>query len=93
MKFVYPAVFHKTEKNTFHAYFPDLACCEAEAETLDDAIEKANEALFDWITLEISEEENCSLPPISDEDDLTLKEGEIVRNISVNIRFYDGWDE
>lgn len=92
MKFIYPAVFHKTESNTFHAYFPDLACCEADGETLDEAIEKANEALFDWITLEISEDE-ILLPSISDEEDLVLQEGDIVRNISVNIRFYDGWDE
>lgn len=93
MKFVYPAVFEQTEKGTIHAYFPDLACCEAEAATLDDAIEKANEALFDWINLELSEEEDCVLPAISDPEDLELKEGDIVRNISVNIRFYDGWDE
>lgn len=26
-------------------------------------------------------------------EDLDLKEGDIVRNISVNIRFYEGWDE
>lgn len=92
MKFIYPAVFHKTENNTIHAYFPDLACCEADGATLDEAIEKANDALFDWITLELSEDE-VILPPISDPDDLTLEEGDIVRNISVNIRFYDGWDE
>lgn len=92
MKFVYPAVFQKTENNTFHAYFPDLACCEADGATLDEAIEKANEALFDWITLELSEDE-ILLPSISDEEDLDISEGDIVRNISVNIRLYDGWDE
>ena len=26
-------------------------------------------------------------------DDLELEDGDIVRNISVNIRFYEGWDE
>ena len=30
---------------------------------------------------------------ISDESDLDLLEGDIVRNIQVNIRMYDGWDE
>ena len=25
--------------------------------------------------------------------DIEVKEGEIVRNISMNIRFYEGWDE
>ena len=32
-------------------------------------------------------------PPVSDLEDLELKEGEIARNIGVNVRFYDGWDE
>lgn len=92
MKFVYPAVFHKTDKNTVQAYFPDFSGCEVEGENLDEAIEKANEALFDWITQELTEDE-VLLPSISEEEDLTLKEGDIVRNISVNIRLYDGWDE
>ena len=27
------------------------------------------------------------------DEEIVLKEGDIVRNISVNIRFYEGWDE
>ena len=46
----------------------------------------------DWITLELSEEEPL-MPYVSDISDIELKEGDIVRNISVNIRFYEGWDE
>ena len=92
MKFIYPAVFRKTEKGTWHAHFPDLACCEAEGDTLDDAIDRANEAAYDWISLELSEDD-CNLPPISEESDICREEGDIVRNISVNIRFYEGWDE
>ena len=91
MKFVYPAVFRKKESGGYHAFFPDLECCYAEGPTLDDAIEKANEAANDWITLELAEE--GILPPVSEESDLLLQDGDIVRNISVNIRFYDGWDE
>lgn len=92
MKFIYPAVFHKNEDNTYEAYFPDLECCTAKGETLEDAVENANEAAMDWITLELSEDDG-ELPPVSDEEDLDLKEGDVVRNISVNIRFYEGWDE
>ena len=58
MKFIYPAVFRKTDRGTYKGFFPDLAECYGEGETLDEAIEEA-----------------------------------IVRNISVNIRFYEGWDE
>ena len=70
MKFIYPAVFRKKEDGGYDAHFPDLECCEASGETLDDAI-----------------------PHVSDLEDIELAEDEIVRNISVNIRFYEGWDE
>ncbi len=41
MKFIYPAVFHKTEEGHYKGYFPDLECCYGEGETLDEAIESA----------------------------------------------------
>ena len=36
--------FPQKEDGTYHAIFPDLACCEASGETLDDAIDNANDA-------------------------------------------------
>ena len=92
MKFIYPAVFHKTEEGHYKGYFPDLECCYGEGETLDEAIESANEAARDWITLELSEDEPM-IPYVSDIDDIEVRDGEIIRNISMNIRFYEGWDE
>jgi predicted RNase H-like HicB family nuclease len=92
MKFIYPAVFSKTDDGNYQGYFPDLECCYAKGDTLEDAVDDANEAAYNWISLELSEED-CSLPSVSDVSDMNLKEGDIVRNISVNIRFYEGWDE
>lgn len=92
MKFVYPAVFRQTENGTFRAYFPDLEHCSAEGATLNDCIENANEAAYNWIYVELTEFDS-DLPPISEPDDISLKEGESIRNISVNIRLTDGWDE
>lgn len=92
MKFTYPAVIHKTEEGTFHATFPDLACCEASGDSLDEVLENANEAAYGWLELELSEED-CDLPPVSDIRDIDLEEGDLIRNICVNIKFYDGWDE
>lgn len=91
MKFIYPAVFHKTE-NGYKAHFPDLECCYAEGDTLEDAVDNANEAAADWINLELSEED-CQLPSVTDVRDITLQEGDVIRNISVSVRFYEGWDE
>ena len=53
MKFIYPAVFRQTENGGYKAWFPDLECCEASGETLEDAIENANEAARTWITVEL----------------------------------------
>ena len=55
MKFIYPAVFRPTEDKKYNAFFPDLACCEAKGDTLDDAIENANAAAYDWIYTELME--------------------------------------
>lgn len=92
MKFTYPAIFKKTEDGRYRGYFPDLAMCEAEGDDLEDAIRDAIEAEGDWIRLEL-EEEDPVFPAISNPEDLVLEEGEFVRNIGVNIRFYEGWDE
>ena len=84
MKFTYPAVFHKTEQGTYEGYFPDLACCYAKEEAASD--------ISDDETLELTEEEP-DFPPVSDVADLGKSEGEIARNIAVNIRLFEGWDE
>ena len=92
MNFIYPAVFRKGEDGKYHAYFPDLECCEAVGDTLDDAIDNANDAARSWLSVELEEEEP-ELPCVSDMEDIPAEEGDIIRNISVNIRFYEGWDE
>jgi predicted RNase H-like HicB family nuclease len=93
MKFIYPAIIKPTESGCFQATFPDLACCEATGETLEETVDAANAAMYDWIYLELSED--GTLPPISDEHDLRqhLLEGETIRNICVNVVLTDGWDE
>ena len=92
MKFIYPAIIKKTPSGGFQAVFPDLACCEAEGDTLEETVDAANEAAYNWIELELSEE-GAHLPPVSEASDLKLLEGETVRNICVNVRLSDGWDE
>lgn len=92
MKFIYPAVFRKNESGGYDASFPDLEQCTASGDTLDDAIDNANEAAKTWITVEL-EEEDPVLPHVTDIADIEKEDGDIVRNISVNIRFYEGWDE
>jgi predicted RNase H-like HicB family nuclease len=93
MKFIYPAIIAKTPSGQFKATFPDLSCCEATADTLEETVDAANAAMYDWIYLELSED--GTLPPISDESDLRkhLQSDEVIRNICVNVVLTDGWDE
>lgn len=90
MRFIYPAIFRRTE-NGYEGFFPDLESCAVTGDTLEEAVDNANEAAANWITVEL--EDDCPLPKITDIEDLELREGDIVRNIAVTLRFTDGWDE
>ncbi len=92
MKFIYPAVFHKTEEGLYEGYFPDLEDCRVVGDSLDHAIEKANDAANDWISVEL-EDEDGELPSVTDPEDIVKGEDDIIRMICVNIRFFEGWDE
>ena len=92
MKIIYPVIIRKTEDEKYKAIFPDLECCYAEGDTIDEAMDNANAAAYDWIMLELSEDDGV-LPAVSDEDDMDLQPGDIVRNVSVSIRFTEGYDE
>ena len=91
MKFVYPALITKTE-NGYHAEFPDLTMCCADGKDLDDTLRRARDAMYDWIDLELSEEEP-ELPAVSETTDVAAADGAFVRNIMINYRFHVGWDE
>lgn len=59
--------------------FPDLACCEADGPDLEDALENASDAAYNWIWSELEEEEDCEIPAASPMDELEqeLKEGSL----------------
>lgn len=85
MTFTYPAIFtpHKDDDG-FHAVFPDLECCEADGPDLEDAIEEARDAAFNWLTLEL--EEGGDFPPQTHIEDMDLPEGSIAKKIMVRIK-------
>jgi predicted RNase H-like HicB family nuclease len=92
MKFIYPAVVRKTEDNNYYAFMPDLACCEAFGDSIDDVMDNINEAAYNWIETEL-EDDDGQLPPISDASDIDILPGDIIRNVCVTMRFHVGWDE
>ncbi len=85
MTFTYPAVFtpHKDGKG-YHAEFPDLECCEADGPDLEDAIEAAREAAYDWLCLEL--EEGGEFPSQTHMDDMELPEDALVKQIIIRIK-------
>lgn len=85
MTFTYPAVFvpHKEDAG-FHAYFPDLEGCQADGPDLEDALDAAREAAYDWLLLEL--EEGGEFPAQTHEADMELPEGGFVRKILVRIK-------
>ena len=59
--------------------------------TLDDCINDAIAECRDWIQTELLE--TLDMPPVSDYDDIPVKENEHIRTIGVIVRLYEGWDE
>lgn len=86
MTFVYPAIFtpHKEDKG-YHAHFPDLECCEVDAGDLEDAVEEARYAAYNWIMVELEDEEG-ELPHASHEEDIHLEAGQLLKRISVTVK-------
>lgn len=86
MTFTYPAVFtpHKEDKG-YHVYFPDLECCEADGPDLEDAVENARYAAYNWIASEL-EEPDYNLPGQSHALDMELEEGSFIKQIRVTVK-------
>ena len=85
MTFVYPAVFTPKEDGGYQASFPDLECCTAFGRDLEDAIDNAADAAYNWICSEL-EEDDCFLPNQTAIEDIPLGEGEVARKIMVRVK-------
>jgi predicted RNase H-like HicB family nuclease len=92
MKFYYPVIVTRKPDGTFHADFPDLACCDADGDTMDDVLGEATYAAYDWIAAELQETEP-DLPCATDPVDLDLEENQEARMILVNMRLTPGFEE
>ncbi len=92
MKFTYPAILHRQEDGRWQATLPDLEGCVATGDTLDEVVDEANAEMYRWIEAEMAEDD-AALPPVSDIFDLQVQDGDEARNICINFRFNDGWDE
>ncbi len=92
MRFIYPAIITKYDDGHYEADFPDLKLCHAEGASEMEVLREAKAAAYDWIDLELKEDEP-DLPPASDPEDLHPGSNAFVRNILVIYRMHEGWDE
>lgn len=92
MTFIYPVILTRREDGSWEGEFPDLERCRCEGKTLHDVLEDARGQAYEWIDLELQEEDPV-LPHVSEIEDLDLKEGQEARLVMVHYRFLEGWDE
>lgn len=71
MKLVYPARFYKEKEGGYSVEVPDLRGCITQADTLEEAIEMAEDAALGWILTAIEDDEE--LPVASKIEDIGLQ--------------------
>ncbi len=62
MKLVYPANFYYEENGGYSVEIPDLLGCVTQADTLEEAMEMAQDAALGWVLTAIEEEEDIPKP-------------------------------
>ena len=92
MTFIYPVILTRKEDGSWEGEFPDLEMCRCKGATLHEALEDARLQAYEWIDLELQEDDPV-MPHVSEEGDLALKEGQEVRSVMVHYRYTEGWDE
>lgn len=82
MLFVYPAIFHK-ENGSVWVEFPDLTGCQSYGETVDEAVEMAQEALEVYIVTLL--EQGKELNKASEIKNIVCDNNSFVSLVSCNI--------
>ncbi len=70
MKLVYPACFYKEDDGGYSVAVPDLQGCCTQGDTIEEAIEMAEDAALGWLLLAV--EDNEEIPVASDINDVKL---------------------
>ena len=80
-EYIYPAIFHKNNDDSFTVTFPDLPGCITEGKTMGNALRMAQAALTQWIDFLHDEKE--AIPKASEYSAITPAEGEAVSLVQV----------
>lgn len=82
--YVYPAIFHLNEDESYTVIFPDLEGCITEGKNLEEAMGMAQDALAQW--LEYLKDKKEIIPAASDIKNLQVEAAEFSTLIRADIR-------
>ena len=84
LEYVYPAIFHKNNDNSYTVIFPDLSGCITEGKSLGEAMRMAQSAINQWI--EYSKDKNLQIPKPTEINNIKVNSNEFVRLIRTDIK-------
>ena len=84
MEFIYPAVFHKNEDDSYTVIYPDLPGCISEGKTLGNAMYMAQAALVQWIAY--LAEKSLEIPNASPARKIKTSNGDFVNLICAEVK-------
>lgn len=73
MKLVYPAKFYYEKEGGYSVEVPDLVGCVTQGDTLEEAMEMAQDAALGWLLTAIEEEEEIPKPSTMEEIQIEKK--------------------
>jgi predicted RNase H-like HicB family nuclease len=84
MEYVYPAIFHKNDDESYTVTYPDLPGCISEGKSLGSAILMAQAALSQWI--EYLSDEKRIVPKASDMGAIGIENNEFANLIRADVK-------
>ena len=84
MEYVYPAIFHRNEDDSYTVTYPDLPGCISEGKTLGNALYMAQSALKQWLSYLMDKEQE--IPPFSELEDIKSSTSDLVNLICTEVK-------
>jgi predicted RNase H-like HicB family nuclease len=84
MEYVYPAIFHHNEDESYTIVFPDLPGCISEGKTLGNAMYMAQSALTQWIGYLTDKKQD--IPNASPTEKIKAPKGDFVNLIRAEVK-------
>ena len=84
MEYVYPAIFHKNEDESYTVVYPDLPGCISEGKTLGNAMYMAQSTLTQWIGYLTDKKQE--IPKASSVEKVKTSAGEFANLIRADVK-------